>query len=204
MKDLLKNGAIILLVVGVLYLLYLQECKRTDTYPPEDYTLIAQRVWDSVNALADKPPVIKVDTFWRESEPIVIRPPLPEPKPDLADTTINEYSDSLVNEEIAVWIDFRLRGELLWHQWKYVPKTMEIVQHKTVYVPKIIDNPVPTPQNGLYVYFTGGSDLDWVIYGAGLDIVTKKENQYGYMYQRLQQRNFHSLKIGTRIRFRHR
>jgi hypothetical protein len=206
MKDLWKSGVLILLIIGVVYILYLRECKRPLPCPPEGQVLLSQQTWDSIRALADKPPVVKIDTFWKE-RPVVKpdpQPPMPQPKPDTNDITINRYADSLINKEINVHYNFKVKGTLLSREWWYKPITIEIRTDSTVYVPKIVEveKPVLQPQNGLYLYGTAGGNKNSFLFGGGLDVITKKGTELGYMYQRFGSEGFHSVKLGGKIKFR--
>jgi hypothetical protein len=205
MKDLWKSGIIVLLIIGVLYILFLRECKHPIPCPPKDQVLISQKVWDSILVLADKPPVVTIDTVWLD-KPIVIpspQPPLPDPQPT-TDTTINNYADSLINKEINVWIDYKVQGLLLDRKWRYRPITIEIRKDSIIYVPKLVpvDKPVKTPQNGFYAYGLAGGNKDSFLFGGGLDFITKKNTEIGYFYQRFGDVSFHSVKLGVKITFK--
>jgi hypothetical protein len=206
MKDLWKGGVLILLIIGVLYIIFLRECKHPLPCPPKGQVIIDQSTWDSILALANKPSEVTIDTFWLE-KPIVIpdiQPPIPSPQINPADTTIKIYADSLVNKEVSVHYDFKVRGVLLIRKWSYRPITVEIRKDSIVYVPNIVpvDKPVPVKQNGLYGNVVFGGNKDAFLFGGGLDFLTKKDTEIGYMYQRFGDQNFHSIKLGGKIKFR--
>lgn len=202
MKDLWKSGVLILLIIGVLYIIFLRECKHT-TCPPEGQVLIAQSTWDSIQALANKPPTIVRDTVWLKGDIIYLpSEPLPPAQPDPKDTTIHHYEDSLVRKDINVKINYTIKGRLLDRLWQYTPIVTKILEVRTVYIPKIIKDPYPIPKNGLYLYGIGGGNKDTFLFGAGADLITKKETELGYMYQRYGNEGFHSIKIGTKLRFK--
>ena len=204
MKDMLKNGSLILIVIGVLYILYLRECKHSLPCPPDGKVLVDQKVWDSILTLADKPPLVIIDTEWVE-KPVVIppQPPMPDPQPNVQDSTVT-YLDSLVNKEINVHYDFKVRGILLERKWSYRPITIEISKDSIIYVPKLVpvEKPVPTSQNGLYGNVIFGGNKDSFLFGGGLDFITKRDTEIGYMYQRFGNENFHSIKLGGKIKFK--
>jgi len=205
MKDILKNGSLILIVIGVLYVLYLRECKHPLPCPPEGSVLVDQKVWDSISTLADKPPEVRIDTVWLE-KPIVIpdpQPPMPTPQPNVQDSTIT-YLDSLINKEINVHYDFKVRGILLERKWWYKPITLEITRDSIIYVPKLVpvEKLVKTSQNGLYGNVILGGNKEAFLFGGGLDFITKKNTEIGYMYQRFGNDNFHSIKLGGKIKFK--
>jgi hypothetical protein len=55
------------------------------------------------------------------------------------------------------------------------------------------------PQNGFYLYgIAGGNDKSF-LFGGGLDFITKKNTEIGYMYQRFGTDNFHSIKVGIKL-----
>ena len=207
MKDLWKNGVIILLIIGVLYILFLRECKHPPSCPPKGQVLIAQATWDSIKALANKPPIVRIDTFWKKGPTIYVpltQPPVPIP--DSVDSTINEYKDSLVKKDIDVHYNFKVRGTLLSRNWVYSPIILRVKVDSIIYVPYIINVPTPveTAANRLYIYGTAGGNKSSFLFGGGADFITKKETEVGYMYQRFGNEGFHSVKVGARIRFKKR
>jgi len=201
MKDWWKNGAVILLVIGVLYIIFLRECKRPLPCPGENEVIVSQSVWDSIMALANKPPIVKIDTHYIQGPIVYVDRPVPIPTPDPKDTTINHYSDSLIQSDINVWVDFSVRGRLLYRQWTYRPITTVITKDSTIFVPKIVEveKIVIQPQNGLYAYGMAGGNSNTFLFGGGLDYITRKDTEIGYMYQRYGNENFHSFKLGARL-----
>ena len=201
MKDFFKNGALILLAIVVVYLIFLRECKKPSPCPPVGSVLIPQKTWDSIQALADKPPIIKIKKEYIKGDTVYIIKNLPVPVPDLKDTTILNYHDSLKNENIDVWIDFRLHGTLLDHKWGYVPITKQITLEKIKYVPQIVEKPISVLKNGYYFSgLLGGRAGEPIMVGVSLDLITKKDNLYGLQYQRLGNLNFYSIKIGAKLK----
>jgi hypothetical protein len=201
-KKILSNGAIVLLIIAGLYIIFLRECKKT-TCPPKDQVLVSKILWDSISSLANHPPEIVIDTCYLQGKIVYINnKPLPKPIPDKKDSTINNYSDSLVNKEINAHIDFKLKGELLGLKWHYIPITTEIIKNTTVFVPKIVDRPVPVSRGGLYISGIGGGNQNSFLFGGGLDYITKKNTEIGYLYQRYGNDNFHSIKLGVKIKFK--
>ena len=202
MKDLWKSGVLILLIIGVLYIFYLRECKHPLPCPPEGHVLLSQQVWDSIKAVADKPPEVHIDTIYLKGDIVYIPSnPLPIPEHNPLDTTINNYSDSLVNKEINVWVDYEVKGLLLERTWKYVPITTQISIDSIIYkpYPVEIEKLVKTDQNGFYLSGLAGGNKSSFLFGGGLDLITKKETMIGYQYQRFGDENFHSVKLGIKI-----
>jgi hypothetical protein len=203
MKDLLKNGALVILVVAVLYLIFLKECKRPPACPPSGFVLIDLAAWDSIKSLANKPPEIKIKKEYIKGETVYIDRPILVPVVDPQDSTINHYSDSIVNKEINVWHDFSLRGELLTSGWRYNPIKTEITLTKTVYVPQIVEKKVPVPKDGVFLSgsFGGRTGMSF-LYGGSLDLITKKGGIYGLQYQRMGGENFYSFRLGAKIQLK--
>lgn len=202
LSKLLGNGFLILLIVAVLYILWLRECKRPELCPPDGNVLIAQSEWDSIAAMLDKPPTVHIDTVYLKGDPVYVpATPLPPPKPDPKDSTINNYSDSLVNKEIDVRYKFKVQGTLIDRTWSYRPIQTVIHEIDSIPYPKIVevDRPVKVSQRGLYAYGIAGGNSKAFLFGGGLDFITKKSTEIGYMYQRFGTENFHSVKIGAKL-----
>jgi hypothetical protein len=204
MKDLWKSGVLILLIIGVLYILYLRECKRPFPCPPKGQVLLSQQAWDSIKALANKPPTVRVDTIRIKGDVVYVpATPLPQPKPEVKDSTINSYVDSLVNDSIDVHYNFKVHGTLLSRAWRFSPIIFEIRVDSIIYVPNIVEveKPVIKAVNSLYGNVVFGGNKNTFIFGGGIDFITKKETMIGYQYQRLGNENFHSVILGGRLRF---
>jgi hypothetical protein len=206
MKDFLSkflsNGLLILLVIAVLYILFLRECKKPEPCPADNEVLVPRVVWDKIQELANKPPIVRIDTVWiikpiKDPDP---QPPLPGPQTTI-DSTIVTYQDSLVNNEINVWVDYKVKGLLLDRKWHYKAISSVITIDSIIYVPKIVDKEifVDVPQNGFYAYGIAGGNNNAFIFGGGLDFITKKSTEIGYLYQRFGTENFHSVKVGVRL-----
>ena len=207
MKDLFKNGVIVLLIIAALYIIFLRECKSPPPCPAKDEVLIRQTTWDSILMVANKPPQIRIDTVWK-TRPTVTPNPQPDiPKPVVIDegTDIGDliygYSDTLKNKEIDVWVNYSIRGELVDREWHYNPITTEISVDSIIYkpYPVEVENPVKTPQKGFYVYSTAGGNKTAFLFGGGLDYITKKQTMLGYQYQRFGNENIHSIKLGVKL-----
>lgn len=200
MKDFWKGGIIVLLIIGALYIIFLRECKSSKPCIADNEMIIKKSVWDSIQKLANKPAEVRIDTVRIVLPARVIVKTVPIPIQDLKDTTINNYKDSLVNEDIRVWFDCSVKGKILTTGWLYEPVVTTITKETIKYVPKIVDNPINMPKNGLYLYVTGGVNSSNVILGGGIDFITKKDTEIGYLYQRYGTMNFHSLKLGFKLK----
>jgi hypothetical protein len=199
MKDLWKNGIVVLLVIGGLYIIFLRECKNERPCLAKDEIAIKKSVWDSIQTLANKPPEVKIDTVYIKGKTVYIQVNTPVAKPDPKDSTINDYTDSIKNKSIDVLVALKVKGSLLNINWEYTPIVTEVLKTETIYVPKIINNPVATPKNGLYVHTTAGGNANSFLFGGGLDFITKKNTEIGYVYQRYGSNNFHSVKLGFKL-----
>ena len=205
MKDLWKSGVLILLIIGVLYIIFLRECEHPLPCPPKGQVLVPQSTWDSIKALANKPPIVRIDTIKVKGDVIYVPvTPLPPAKPEPKDSTINNYADSLVNDSIDVHYDFKVQGTLISRAWRFSPIIYRIRRDSIIYVPNIIKEPYPVEKaaNGLFIYGIGGGNKGSFLVGGGLDFITYKETEVGYMYQRFGNESFHSIKIGSKIRFK--
>ena len=200
-KKVLSNGFIVLFVIGALYFIFTRECRKT-TCPPKGQVLVTQNVWDSIQKIANTPPTVRVDTVRLKGKIVYTPSTLPKPVVNPSDTSIKNYSDSIVNKEINFHIGFRLKGQLLSLNKYYTPISTEIVKTVTVYVPKIVDRPVPVPKNGWYVGVSIGGNDKAFLYGGFLDIISKTNTIYGLQYQRYGNLNFYSVKLGIPIRFK--
>ena len=194
MKDFWKSGIVVVLGIGLLYFIFVRECKRNS-----DKILVDKVTWDSIQALANKPPKIKIDTVTLPGKPIYISQSLPAPQINPNDTTIKTYKDSINNDDIKVWCTYKIKGVLLERSWMYTPLYTTITIENTVYVPKIINQTVPISKNGLYLYGIVGGNSESFLPGLGADFITKKNTVFGYQYQRFGSKNIHSIKVGFKI-----
>jgi hypothetical protein len=199
MKEIWKNGVVVLLVIAVLYIIFLRECKKPDPCPAKDEIIVPLDVWNKIQELANKPPVTHIDTVYIKGETVYVYKELPVAVPNPADTTINSYSDSLYRKDIDVTYNFEVRGVLLNRSWMYKPIITEVFRTDSIFVPQLVEVPLKVPQNGLFLYgIAGGNDKSF-LFGGGLDFITKKNTEIGYMYQRFGTDNFHSVKVGIKL-----
>lgn len=196
LNRLISNGALLLLIIAVLYILFLRECKKPLPCPAEDEVIVKKDTWKEMIALADKPPITHIDTIYIKGETIIVDNPLPPPVFS-GDTTI--YSDSLIRSDINVSYNFKVKGVLLNRKWAYNPIVTEVFRTDSIFVPQLIEVPVKVPKRGLFVYGTAGGNNSAFLFGGGLDFVTKKNTEIGYMFQRFGDVNFHSVKIGVKL-----
>jgi hypothetical protein len=202
LKKIPSNGLLVLLLVGSFYIIFLRECRRVaDPCPGEGKLIVSRAAWDSLLAVADRDPVVRVDTVWLKGDVIEVIKEVPVGGVDIADTSVTVYADSLVNDSIDVGIRMGVRGELLWWKWRYRPVTQVIHIDSTIYVGVPVEVPVETVVNrrGLYGYGIAGGAEDAFLWGGGVDFITRNDTEIGYMYQRFGDRGFHSVKVGVKL-----
>lgn len=200
MGDFLKKGGIVLLVIGALYIIFLRECRKEKPCLASDEMVIKKSVWDSINKIANKPPIIRVDTFIKTGEPIKIyvekKVYISTPK----DSLIND-SCELIRNDINVKIRLMSTGSLQAYEWEYTPIIKEIKTETIVTRPELINVPVNVYRNGLYVYGVAGGNNSSFLFGGGLDFISKKSTEIGVMYQRFGTTNFYSVKLGVPLKW---
>jgi hypothetical protein len=197
MKALLKDGLLIILTIGLLYFIFLMECKR-EQCPPDGSLLVSQSFIDSLRTIAEKPPlvIIKDSIVYRDTIIYIIKEP---PTPIDTIDEIKIYRDSIYNDSIRVWTEMHIDGILKeFNQW-YKP----IIHYriKTVEIPKPYPVPydVPVNKNGLYVSSIIGGGNKFMI-GASIDYLNKKDVSYGMQYQRYGNDNIYGIRIGIKIK----
>lgn len=198
LKKLLSNGLLALLIIAILYIIFLRECKKTEPCPADNEVIVPKNVWDEIQALANKPAVTHIDTVYIKGVTVYVDKPIPIPVHD-KDTTVLIYNDTLKRKDIDVSYTLKVRGVMLNRKWSYNPIITEVFRTDTIYVPKLIDKPYKVPASGLFGYFTAGGNANSFIFGGGLDFITKKNTELGYMYQRFGASNIHSFKLGVKL-----
>jgi len=194
MKDFWKSGIIVVLGIGLLYFIFVRECKRDPSK-----ILVDKVVWDSIQALANKSPIIKIDTVIKPGKPIYIYIDKPIVTIDPKDTTVKEFKHAIENDTVHIYSKLKLRGELISYSLMYTPMITTITVENTIYVPKIIDRPVTVSKKGIYLYGITGGNQNQFLFGLGVDFITKKNTIFGYQYQRFGSKNIHSIKVGFKI-----
>jgi hypothetical protein len=202
MKNFINSGLGILVLILLVYILFLRQCgNKIGECPPKNQVLVNKQTWDSIQALANKPP--KVNTVIIKGKTIYIHQQIPIAKPDPKDSTINDYDTTLVKKDtIDTRIKLKVKGTILKWEWLYTPITKTITIEK--YVPKIVDNPVPIPKNGFYISALIGGNKETFLFGGNLDLITKKNTVVGVIYQRWGKSNIYEFKLGTKISFKRR
>ena len=203
MKDLWKSGVLILLIIGVLYIIFLRECKSPPPCPAEDEIVLKKKTFDSILQIVNTKPSVHIDTVYLKGDPIIV-PGIPVADlPDVdPDSLIFSYEDSLDKPDINVKYSFVTEGRLLAKEWAYKPIQTIVKEVDSIPYPIYIKGDpfeVKVSQSGLYVYGTAGGNANSFLFGGGLDYITKKNTELGYMYQRFGTDGFHSFKLGVKI-----
>lgn len=194
------SGLGILVVILLAYIFFLRQCgsKGADC-PPKGQVSISKQAYDSIQALANKPP--KIDTVHEKGKIVYVSQSLPVAKPDTKDSTINNYDTTLVKKDtINVRVKLKVKGVLLKWDWFYTPEITTITIKE--YVPQLVDNPIPVPKAGLFISVLVGGNKETFLFGGGLDLITKKNTVIGVIYQRWGKDNLYSVKLGIPIKFR--
>ena len=136
--------------------------------PPDTVT-----VWDTIFP--------EPEIYWYAREV-----PVPVPVPDQPE--VNTYQDSLINEDIAVYVNDRIKGILLDRAIGYelfIPKTITETVTITEQVPVMV--PLPVARNGVLfgAGLGGGQQFAWSIGMA----YQKNDNQIGVDYLRFGESN---------------
>ena len=200
MKKLLKSGVAILIGIMVLYIIYLQQCRRPDYKTPDGFVLVSDSLWNIVTTIEHKSPVVIVDTITEKGETIYLTDTVLVPV--VINDSVNFYTDSIVNDSIRIWDELYVQGIITKWDRRYEPIIVTIKKEITVTAPQIIERPVPKPSNGIFISGIAGGNANAFVFGAGVDLVTKKNNIYGFQYQRFGDQNFYSIRVGSKIRLR--
>lgn len=183
MKDFkqILSAVVVLALLGFAVVAYFQGKKDG----LEDIEQAERRLLAVIDSLKSIPPEVKIDTFIGPTpDPIVkwypkyIEKPVDQPK---------EYlnQDSLINEEISLYINDSIRGALFFRNVGYslkVPKTIEVTKTIIEKIPEPYEVPVPTYYDGFWIgtEVGGGSGFAYS-FGAGYN---KGRHKFGLEYLR--------------------
>lgn len=191
----------IVIAILVVYIVFLQECKRPRGYQiPEGKVLVSQSFLDSLEVIANLPPdTIPGDTIRIKGDIVYVPAEVPEPVP--IDPETNFYADSIVNDSIDVRAEITTFGIITKWDWFYRPITFttETIIEKSVPLP--VPYEVPVYKLGLYASLRvgGGLQTGKFLFGADLDLVTKKRSIYGIQFTRFGAENLIGFKFGTKL-----
>jgi hypothetical protein len=203
MKKILENGIGILIIVLVLYILFLHQCRGKDYWIPENQVLVNKTTWDSIEKkYFTRDSLIYIHDSFEVKEPVYITH---DSLIYIEDSTgIKHYPDSLVNDSIRIWDDLYVKGIITKWDRRYEPVIHTIETKVTVTVPQLVEVPVYNSDNGLYPSLIMGGNSNTFIFGAGIDLITKKDFMYGFQYQRFGNENFYSIRFGAKLKiFKH-
>jgi len=191
----------IAIAILVVYIIFLQECRRPPGYQiPEGKVLVSQGFLDSLVAIANLPPdTIPGDTVKIKGDIVYVPKRIPVPYP--VDPETNLYTDSIVNDSIDVHIEIMVKGIISRWNWQYRPiiHSFETIIERPVPMPVRYD--VPVFKTGLYASLRvgGGMHTGKFLFGADLDLVTKKRSIYGIQFTRFGDENLIGFKFGTKL-----
>ena len=168
----IKNTVIIGLAIGVLFLIFMNECRG-----PKIETVI------EYDTIYGEPDTVKIIEHLIIEKPVYITKYLTPDTvytPAMADDewvlppTIREYSDSLCNDSICIAQWLKVEGKILSWNMKYWP--MINTRETTIEVPSVVTK--TEYKRELFLSGMGGGGATWQA-GLGLDMINKKRNIYG-------------------------
>jgi len=197
MKKLLTSGVLIIIAMMFVYILFLQQCRGEDYWIPEGDVLISESLYDSLKNFKPDTIINVTDTFTIK-EPVYIRH---DSLIYIEDSTgIKHYPDSIVNNDIRIWDDIYVQGIITKWDRRYEPVIHTVTETLTVTVPQIVEQPVYNSDNSLYSSIIMGGNSNAFIFGAGVDMTTKKDYLYGFQYQRFGGENFYLFRFGMKLK----
>jgi len=184
MKNLLKNGVLIVLTVGLLYVIFLRECKtKVETVVQTD-TIVGPSlvIYDTIYITIEKPVYIvkntvSYDTVYIDSSRFMV------------------YNDSIVNDSIRFWQDIWVNGTIgIWNQ-RYEPI---IVHRDTRYETPVY---IKSTEIKRELFLSGilSGNVETFSPGVSLDYVNKKRHLYGVSVQYLNGKPLYGFRIGAKI-----
>lgn len=192
----MKDNIQFLLILGLFgYIIFLQQCKGGSSSSENEISLDT---------------IIRVDTIL--PAPVIVNLPrqrIPEPVIFYVDSSktiiptaqvdtnqhiaVNNYQDSLTDENLTIYYNSLVDGQLLDHHLGYKLKVPKRIV-KTIEIP----TPVPTPANSIFLTTgVGGNPNQFASVTVGLEFVSSKGWSLGYEYDILQ--NSHNAKLGIRL-----
>lgn len=198
-----KNTIYLILILIVLAFIGGFFTKRPTYKVPEGKVLVTQVFLDSLQYIANLPPVITTDTIYIHDTVKVIIKTKPLPQPDPKQPNINTYRDTLfVEGKVDVNIMFKTSGLLEdGVQWEYTSIIKEIttIIEKPVPYPVKYEVPVITYKTGIYLSIAAGGNNKSFLFGGDLDIVLKNDYIYGAQFRRFGDENIYGVKFGINL-----
>ncbi len=193
----MKDSLQFLMIMGLLgYILFLQQCNPSskpptvlmnDTIIQVDTILPAPVIVRMTSAPVPPPTIIYIDSTKKYTTPTIVQ------RDEKGATPIHQYKDSLSDENLTIYYDALVQGELLQNQLDYQLKIPKQIT-KTV----TIKQPIPVPSNTFLL--TGGVGLSPTGLSSvlvGMQFISKKGFAVGYDYDILQ--NSHQVKLGVQL-----
>ena len=113
---------------------------------------------------------------------------------------IKKYRDTLITDEVAIYVNDSVRGELLSRDVGYelfIPKVVTQTQKIEKKVPVPI--PFPVPRNGLYLGGGIGASRDASLFHINLDYLNKTNLIYGVQVTNFSGQNFLGFRVGIKL-----
>jgi hypothetical protein len=163
------------------------------------------RLSDSIKTLSDKPIITHTDTIYVEKE-VYIATSTIVANPNNSDSDSIHYNDSLlVKDEVAVWVDFYLKGyrDKITLNWKYKPivRNIETITEKPIYYPVVEAIEVEKSRfyTGHYLSLAAGGNAKMFNFGIDYTII-KEDWIYGLEYRRYGSQNVYGFQVGYNLR----
>jgi hypothetical protein len=196
MKNILNIG-IIIVTIGLVATVFIGA--RNIGYKKAESKY--ESMIDSINAIAASIPdtVTLYDTI--RPDPVIRWRDPKTPEPVKIDFVKNFYADSLVNTQVAIYIQDTISGLLLNRQIGFklfVPLEVSKTITVTEKVPVIVKEPYQRQAElygGMLVPYNNGK----IGFGLSADLVTKKQKIFGIQYMTISDKNILVGKIGFKF-----
>lgn len=168
-----------ILIVSIITLVWLCTSPKFSCIR-KDEKIVNGELYDSLVAVANRPPIIRIDTIRDTIQGKPIIKWKDKLVPVYLDSLSTVYKDTLQTDHFKVLISDTLQyNRIVFRKYEYETYVDTILKYVEKEKPVFVDRPVPIPQRGLYwgPYLTGykkGGSL-----GAEFFLVTKKENYLG-------------------------
>lgn len=162
--------------------------------------VISQEYIDSLYAVANMPPdTVKIDTTIYELKEVIKEVEKIVYVKDSAG--IRTFRDSIVNNDISVWAEALIKGDLLSFSWRYIPKRQFITYTVEIPRPYLITTTKYDKEKYRSIIAMGNIGRYDNETPIGFDLLykTKGSDYYGYGYRNINGLSFHELKVGMQI-----
>jgi len=186
MKDLLKNGLLIVFAVGIVYLIFLRECKQPVETIIQTDTIVGPSLvlYDTIYIIKEKPVYV---TKYLKADTVFIT----------KNTEMRRYIDSIWNDSIHFRQTFTVAGHMVSLEQYYEPLHYfrDRVTEKPIYIKSY------EPKNEFYVSGILSGNLNTFSPGVSFDYINKKRNLYGVQVQYLDGNFIYGVRIGAKLKF---